>query len=156
VNSPDLQLQKPPTLRDHLQIRRNAVGLALMLAGVLTFIVFHFTKIQGDNGWDLWRELVNFIASRRFLQNTEALLGFSGFITLSIGTLISPFLITLLIHNPWIKWCLAAFAAMAAGIMWYFTAKEAVVFLLMLALTPTFTLAGLLCIRTTSHLPYNS
>lgn len=147
MNGPDLQPQQEATLRDHLRIRRNAVGLALMLAGVLIFIVFHFTKIQDDYGWNLWRELIHFIRSKEFIRETEALLGFSGFITLTIGTLISPFLITWMIHNPWIKWCLATFAAMAAGIMWYFTAKEAVVFLLMLALTPTFTLAGLLCIK---------
>ena len=97
MNSPDLQLQKPPTLRDHLQIRRNAVGLALMLAGVLTFIIFHFTKFEHGYGWDLWRIFVSFIASREFLQNTDYLLGFSGFITLSIGTLITPFLISSII-----------------------------------------------------------
>jgi len=148
VNHSEFQIQQQPTLRDHLRVPRNAVGLALMLSGLMTFLTFHFTKHQGDYSWDLWRELIRFIRLREFLRNTEALLGFSGFITLTIGTLISPLLIKSMIHNPSIKWCLATFSAMAAGIMWYFTAKDGSIPIFLLALTPSFTLVGLLCIRT--------
>lgn len=158
MNDPDLQFQQEATLHDHLRIQRNAVGLALMLAGVVTFIIFHFLDIEDNYGWELWVGLIDFLRDKEFIKQTEGLLGFSGFITLAIGTLTSPCLIMWMIHNPWIKWCLAAFATMAAGIMWYFTAEEKIVFLLVLALVPTFTLAGLLCIKTIprSHIPLDS
>ena len=148
MNGPDLQPEPTATLRDHLRLQRNAVGLALMLAGLVSFIIFHFIPIEDDHGWDLWVSLVEFLSRADSLRDTEGLLGFSGFITLTIGTLASPFLITWMIHNPWIKWSLATFATMAAGIMWYFTAEESILPLLILALVPTFTLTGLLCIKT--------
>ncbi|MFC7338279.1 hypothetical protein ACFQY0_13880 [Haloferula chungangensis] len=153
MNGPELQPGQAATLRDHLRLQRNAVGLALMLGAIAIFITFHFLKIRSDYGWELWVAFFNFLSSSDSLKDSDDLLGFSGFIALTIGTLVSPVLIKWMIHNPWLKWCLATFAAMAAGIMWYFAIRDEVFFIAILALVPTFTLAGLICIETVPHSP---
>jgi hypothetical protein len=150
VNGPEPHT--PLTLGDKLRSKRNVAALGLMICGVVLFAIFHFVPINDDHGWQLWVESVRFVRSGRILRETEALLGISSFITLTIGTIACPCMINWIISNPWMKWSLSAFAAMAAAIMWYFTAKEAHLFFLILALVPTFTLAGLLCLKSTHHL----
>ena len=141
-------IPQPLTLRDHLKLPRNKVALALMIAGVLSFAAFHFVRFDTHNvGWRLWLALFEIIKDGGIFADREALLGFSGFLTLAITTVASPLLISWLFQNAWIKWCLVAFSAMAASIMWYFLIIEGGAFMILLTTTPTLTLTGLLFLK---------
>ena len=144
---PDPQPQQVATLRDHLRIRRNAVGILLMLAGVLTLITFHFIPVDDHYGWALWIFLFQGIRNGSMIEEASDLFRFSSLINVSLISVASPLLFVWTLRNSRIKWSLALFAGMAAGTMWYLAAVDRFVFVFILALAPTFTLAGLLCIK---------
>ncbi|MEM1085738.1 MAG: hypothetical protein AAGI48_16640 [Verrucomicrobiota bacterium] len=127
---------------------RNIAGLILMLAAVGCFILFHFAQAHGlVRGWHLWTFLAQCLSEGTWKEDTYLLLGFSGFITLTITTLAAPLTITWLLHSTPTRWFLILATAMASGSMWYLFRDETYFAMFLLALTPTLTLAGLLCLK---------
>ena len=121
-----------------------------MIVGAALLVFFHFMTVFGkERGWVLWIHLKDMSKSGELLTDHENLLAFSCFVTLTISTIASPLLIGWMLFNSWIKWSLAVFSAIAAAAMWYFAAIHGEPFIIVLALTATFTLAGQLCIKST-------
>lgn len=125
--------------------QRHRIAFALMMLGVALYAFFHLWK----NGWVVWLLIIDLVSMPEY-RDFATSAAIAAFVSLPIAILGAPCCLPFLSRSRLLHLMLAGFAlfdCLCFSALWIFSDEFRSPPILVLAMTPFFTLTGILLIK---------